>query len=355
MNIHCYPLPWRLIVVGLAIVGFGPAAFAAGPGKQNPPKSESKGTTLDTELSEIDVDEVSSEVRYWIGVSCDEASPLLRAHLSIDGGLAILDLANDSPAQRAQLKQYDVILTINGQPVRTIAELTQNIQTTKTEPLDLGILRAGKPMSVKVQPEICPRCDDVQPIVMALDENEELDEAQLKKLREVLETHAGKSDIQLMLIRPGVKLEKGESGESPLSSAQLKKGNAPNGAMPRVRFDEIEKEAVLFDWTELQDGQALSGCCMKLLEVLGNQIAKLDMKIEQYEAALAIKTSGKASVNEEREKIEERIQLLRMKRDMLLETRAMLKAKIEEPPPSEEKESNPGQSKRNEFRLRDWS
>lgn len=78
-------------------------------------------------------------------------------------GTMIVGVVKGSPAEKAELKPYDVIQTLNGNPVTSFSQLRTRLAFTKpgTE-VKLGILRDGKQTEIKVKigqfsPEIAQR------------------------------------------------------------------------------------------------------------------------------------------------------------------------------------------------------
>ncbi len=63
----------------------------------------------------------------WLGVTLQDVSPGLARSFGVDPGnpvgALVDDVVDDSPATRAGLRQGDVILSVNGQPVRTAHDL----------------------------------------------------------------------------------------------------------------------------------------------------------------------------------------------------------------------------------------
>jgi serine protease Do len=78
-------------------------------------------------------------------------------------GTMIVGVVKGSPAEKAELKPYDVIQTLNGSPIASFSQLRTRLAFTKpgTE-VRLGILRDGKQMEVRVKisqlsPEVARR------------------------------------------------------------------------------------------------------------------------------------------------------------------------------------------------------
>jgi regulator of sigma E protease len=60
------------------------------------------------------------------------------------------------PAEKAGLKVGDVILAVNGQPVRAIAEMINMLQKTKDAPIEVQVERGGQTLAVSMQPVLTP-------------------------------------------------------------------------------------------------------------------------------------------------------------------------------------------------------
>ncbi len=74
-----------------------------------------------------------------------------RNQLSQNEGILVLEIKPDSPAARASLKLNDIILDVNGKPVRSPAEMLKELQGFKRgEAVSLGFLRAGTRRKVTV-------------------------------------------------------------------------------------------------------------------------------------------------------------------------------------------------------------
>jgi len=72
--------------------------------------------------------------------------------LKEEKGVEITMVDRDAPAGKAGLKEHDVILTMNGSPIDSGAQLRRMIhETPPGRVVSLGLSRAGQPMTIKVQ------------------------------------------------------------------------------------------------------------------------------------------------------------------------------------------------------------
>ncbi len=104
----------------------------------------------------------------WLGVELGPVPDLLAVHLKLQidpsatdtatpaiprsRGLLIVNLFRDSPADRAGLERYDVIVEADGEKVSgDVGVFTRHVRDKKTgDSLHLNLIRGGKPMNVTV-------------------------------------------------------------------------------------------------------------------------------------------------------------------------------------------------------------
>ena len=92
--------------------------------------------------------------RGYIGVGLTDISPALQRslNLSVDHGAMIQDVNIASPAERAGLRAYDVIVDVDGQRVLTNEELIRDISARQPGTVvRLGILRDGHRQNFQVK------------------------------------------------------------------------------------------------------------------------------------------------------------------------------------------------------------
>jgi hypothetical protein len=121
-----------------------------------PPFTPNRDLTLLADPSQMQPPAPVSE--YWIGVQCGEIMPALRYHLNLDeqAGILVEQIVPESPAAKAGVEQYDVILAVNGKPVREIADIIKTVEEIKDGELMMSVIRKGGPMELKITPEKRP-------------------------------------------------------------------------------------------------------------------------------------------------------------------------------------------------------
>ncbi len=100
--------------------------------------------------------------RAWLGVGAAEvllpAAVFKAAGLQSGRGVAVRSVEPGSPAARAGLAQGDVIVRLGSRSVATVADLHRLLDHEAIgSELELTVLRAGLPMSLRVRPAEAPR------------------------------------------------------------------------------------------------------------------------------------------------------------------------------------------------------
>jgi serine protease Do len=114
-------------------------------------------------------------VRGFIGVGIQPLTPALKSALSIDekvDGALVSALMPDGPAQRAGLKVGDVIVSVDGQPIRTSRELLNQVARLKVgQAAPFSILRKGQAQSITVpiveRPDVLAEAPVPEPVLPA--------------------------------------------------------------------------------------------------------------------------------------------------------------------------------------------
>jgi len=89
-----------------------------------------------------------------LGVGTDDLTPDLAKQLGLSNadGAVVASVERGSPADRAGLKVEDVVVAINGRPVRGSSDLRNRVGLVPIgEEVELRVLRAGKPVVIRAR------------------------------------------------------------------------------------------------------------------------------------------------------------------------------------------------------------
>ena len=92
--------------------------------------------------------------KYWIGLQINEVSPALRAQLNLEEnrGVLIGEVMPDSPATKAGVKRYDILLAIGEHKIGTNEDVLKAVKAADGKEVRLTLLRGGSERSVSVTP-----------------------------------------------------------------------------------------------------------------------------------------------------------------------------------------------------------
>jgi membrane-associated protease RseP (regulator of RpoE activity) len=92
--------------------------------------------------------------KYWLGINCAPVTAELRSHLSLPEkqGVLILAVVKESPAAKAGLEQFDVLLRVNEKPLVEPRDLLAAVDAAKETKLKIELIRAGKPRTIELTP-----------------------------------------------------------------------------------------------------------------------------------------------------------------------------------------------------------
>jgi hypothetical protein len=98
--------------------------------------------------------------KLWIGIFLSPVSDELRAQLDIpaDQGVLVQQVVPGSPAEKAGLKPYDILLSASGEKLSDPGQLTELVraQSDTSEKITLDVLRRGEHQSIALTPEARP-------------------------------------------------------------------------------------------------------------------------------------------------------------------------------------------------------
>ncbi|MEO0276176.1 MAG: PDZ domain-containing protein [candidate division WOR-3 bacterium] len=91
------------------------------------------------------------EKRGYLGVHVQNIPEHYRIALNIEYGVIVTEVEEDSPADKAGIKEGDIILSIKDEKIEDVDDLIYYVKRHPNEEVDIGILRKGNKISLKVK------------------------------------------------------------------------------------------------------------------------------------------------------------------------------------------------------------
>jgi serine protease Do len=138
-------------VIGMNTAILSPTGGSVGIGFSVP------SDTIKTVVTDLQDD--GSVKRGFLGVAIQPVSSDIAAALGLDKpeGVLVADVTDDTPAKKAGLKRGDIVVAVDGKPMKTPRDLTRAIASDNPgSTVQLSLLRANKPITVSVKLEERP-------------------------------------------------------------------------------------------------------------------------------------------------------------------------------------------------------
>ena len=102
----------------------------------------------------VDPSNVPDASEYWLGIGCAPVPAALRTQLNVPEkqGLLVEGVAPDSPAAKAGIAQYDILLRAGDKPLAEPRELVKAIEAAKESKLKIELIHDGKPKTIEATP-----------------------------------------------------------------------------------------------------------------------------------------------------------------------------------------------------------
>jgi hypothetical protein len=97
--------------------------------------------------------------KYWIGVQLNPVGPELRAQLNLEDaqGVLVSEVFPDSPAAKAGIKKYDIVLSIGDKKAGEGKDVLEAVKAADGKDVTLKLLRGGSQRTVTVTPSERPK------------------------------------------------------------------------------------------------------------------------------------------------------------------------------------------------------
>ncbi|MBN1854296.1 MAG: PDZ domain-containing protein, partial [Pirellulales bacterium] len=105
--------------------------------------------------NEIELSITANPPNHFLGIQISQVDPILREHLKLDEsqGILVIAVVDESPADKAGVKEHDILLTANGEPLDKLGDLIEVIRQSDGKEISLELIRVGEKMSCTVKPE----------------------------------------------------------------------------------------------------------------------------------------------------------------------------------------------------------
>lgn len=209
------------------LMGICEEAASAKPGAAS--SQSKKGEQSEKQSAEAVKHGPKDKAEYWLGISCGPVPEALRAHLPIpeDQGILVYTVAKDSPADKAGIRQHDILLEAGGKVLKTPEDLVAVVNEHKDQKFELKLLRKGKTESVNIcgEPRPVQAWERVPPFPGPFASSE----AWQKWFDWFHKQLPHQPPLTFRFYRPGIVLPPGETGDLPkdLTIIVTKQGSEP--------------------------------------------------------------------------------------------------------------------------------
>ncbi len=110
-------------------------------------------------------DEETSSSDYWLGVQVAALPELTKRQLALKHGLAVEDVTADSPAAKAEIKRYDILLKAGDTPLNVVADLVKTVEAAQGKEIEITVKRDGESRTIRVTADKRPKSEATIDIV----------------------------------------------------------------------------------------------------------------------------------------------------------------------------------------------
>jgi membrane-associated protease RseP (regulator of RpoE activity) len=189
---------------------------------------------------------------HWLGILTVPADDSLKSQLKLDDRMIVQQVIPDSPAAKAGIKQYDILLKIGEAEIHNIQDLMQTVEKNPDVEMKLLVLRAGKEESINIKSEKRP---ENLGAVYSTPELQKLQEQLQEKVNVWVQGKGGvwrpDQGLQMRFVGPGFVGEGGKLGgkfPDDLSVSVTKEGDKPAKIVVQkkdqkweIKQDELDK------------------------------------------------------------------------------------------------------------------
>lgn len=149
---------WSATAAWAAVCVFGPLARGLGAESvgTSPPPARASETVA--HAAPIPPTAAVATGEYWLGLLCRAIDEPTRAQLGLAGKSALIveQVVPDSPAERAGFQTGDLLLQLDGKPLKLPEDLPAAVQQSGGKKIELKLRRGEQEMTIAVAPEKRP-------------------------------------------------------------------------------------------------------------------------------------------------------------------------------------------------------
>jgi membrane-associated protease RseP (regulator of RpoE activity) len=158
---------------------------------------------------------------YWLGIECSPVPPVVRAQLNLPEkqGLLVEAVVPESPAAKAGIVQYDILLRAGDKPLADPRDLVQSVQAVKDGKLAMELIHGGQRQTIEATPTRRPEMTAVFPRPLPGSADWETVQKWLEQMQRMQPGEQGQGHGPLMhfrVVRPGAILPPFAYAEPPL-------------------------------------------------------------------------------------------------------------------------------------------
>jgi len=151
-------------------------------------------TTFDARGPEVEqLIKKMQQAKFWIGVECGPLVELLKSQLQLEHGVVAMSVMDESPASKAGLQKFDILLQLGDEKLRDVSQLIDVVDALGAKEATLRVMRGGKELSLSITPIERPQRAAADPNAL---------EMQLRNSLGGLPEKVQK-DVRVMVVRPG--------------------------------------------------------------------------------------------------------------------------------------------------------
>ena len=151
---------WFEVLFGAAVAAM--VGFASGSRAQEQPPAEIAVIATQPQAAQVagearfvlvNSGEGSEEVpqsEYWLGVQIAALPEVVKRQLAVEHGLAVEEVSPDSPAAKAEIKKFDILVKADDKPLKEHGDLLKVVNDSQGKEIVLAIVRGGKDATVRV-------------------------------------------------------------------------------------------------------------------------------------------------------------------------------------------------------------